>query len=148
MFERAGNFKKGSITGFFTVLVEGDDLNEPITDTARGILDGHIVLSRQLGSAGHYPAIDILSSISRVASQVSDADHLKNSRKLREALANYQQSEDLISLGAYVSGTNPKLDSSIKSRERVLQFLRQDANERSELTQTLSSLKEIAGALA
>ncbi len=148
MFERAGNFKHGSITGFFTVLVEGDDLNEPITDTARGILDGHIVLSRKLGAAGHYPAIDVLSSISRVASQVSDADHLKNSRKLREALAIYQQSEDLISLGAYVSGANSKLDSSIKSRERVMQFLRQDANEKSEFAQTLGSLKEIAGALA
>jgi FliI/YscN family ATPase len=148
MFERAGNFKNGSITGFFTVLVEGDDLNEPITDTARGILDGHIVLSRRLGAAGHYPAIDVLSSISRVASQVSDPDHLKNSRKLREALATYQQSEDLISLGAYVSGANAKLDSSIKSRERVMQFLRQDANEKSELAQTLGSLKEIAGALA
>jgi FliI/YscN family ATPase len=148
MFERAGNFKSGSITGFFTVLVEGDDLNEPITDTARGILDGHIVLSRQLGAAGHYPAIDVLASISRVASQVAEPDHLKFARKLREALSTYQQSEDLISLGAYVSGANPKLDSSIKTRERVLQFLRQDANEKSELPQTLSRLKEIAGALA
>jgi FliI/YscN family ATPase len=148
MFERAGNFAKGSITGFFTVLVEGDDMNEPIADTARGILDGHIILSRQLGAAGHYPAIDILSSISRVASQVSDPEHLANARKLRGALAAYQQSEDLISLGAYVAGSNPKLDSSIRSRERVLQFLRQDANEKSELTQTLGALKEIAGALA
>lgn len=148
MFERAGNFRSGSITGFFTVLVEGDDLNEPITDTARGILDGHIVLSRQLGAAGHYPAIDVLASISRVASQVAEPDHLKFARKLREALSTYQQSEDLISLGAYVSGANPKLDSSIKIRDRVLQFLRQDANEKSELPQTLSRLKEIAGALA
>ena len=148
MFERAGNFKTGSITGFFTVLVEGDDLNEPITDTARGILDGHIVLSRQLGSAGHYPAIDVLNSISRVASQVADPEHLKGARKLREALATYQQSEDLISLGAYVSGNNAKLDSSIRSRERMMNFLRQDANEKSELSQTLLALKEIAGALA
>jgi flagellar biosynthesis/type III secretory pathway ATPase len=148
MFERAGNFKKGSITGFFTVLVEGDDMNEPIADTARGILDGHIVLSRQLGSAGHYPAIDVLSSISRVASQVSDPDHLMNARKLRGAMAAYQQSEDLISLGAYVSGTNPKLDSSIRSRERMMNFLRQDAHEKSELPATLLGLREIAGALA
>jgi FliI/YscN family ATPase len=147
MFERAGNFEKGSITGFFTVLVEGDDMNEPIADTARGILDGHIVLSRQLGSAGHYPAIDVLNSISRVASQVSDPEHLINARKLRAAMATYQQSEDLITLGAYVAGSNPKLDSSIRSRERILQFLRQDAHEKSELQQTLASLKEIAGAL-
>jgi FliI/YscN family ATPase len=147
MFERAGNFKKGSITGFFTVLVEGDDMNEPIADATRGILDGHIVLSRQLGSAGHYPAIDILGSISRVASQVSSPEHLKDARKLRESLASYHQSEDLISLGAYISGANAKLDSSIRSRERVLTFLRQDSHEKSELTDTLSSLKEIAGAL-
>ena len=147
MFERAGNFKQGSITGFFTVLVEGDDMNEPITDTARGILDGHIVLSRQLGAAGHYPAIDVLNSISRVASQVAAPEHLANSRKLRGALSAYQQSEDLIALGAYVSGANPKLDASVRSRERILNFLRQDANEKSELPATLSGLKEIAGVL-
>jgi FliI/YscN family ATPase len=148
MFERAGNFQQGSITGFFTVLVEGDDMNEPIADTTRGILDGHIVLSRQLGAAGHYPAIDVLNSISRVASQVSDPEHLANARKLRAALASYQQSEDLIALGAYVSGSNPKLDSSIRARERILQFLRQDAHDKSELAQTLGGLKDIAGALA
>jgi FliI/YscN family ATPase len=148
MFERAGNFQRGSITGFFTVLVEGDDMNEPIADTARGILDGHIVLSRHLGTAGHYPAIDVLNSISRVASQVSDPEHLANARKLRAAMATYQQSEDLITLGAYVTGTNPKLDSSIRSRDRMLQFLRQDAHEMSDMQQTLASLKEIAGALA
>jgi flagellum-specific ATP synthase len=147
MFERAGNFKQGSITGFFTVLVEGDDMNEPITDTARGILDGHIVLSRQLGAAGHYPAIDVLNSISRVASQVAGQEHLANSRKLRGALSAYQQSEDLIALGAYVSGTNPKLDASIRSRERIMSFLRQDVSEKSELPATLAGLKEIAGAL-
>ena len=147
MFERAGNFEKGSITGFFTVLVEGDDMNEPIADTARGILDGHIILSRHLGAAGHYPAIDILSSISRVASQVSDKEHLMNARKLRAAMSAYQESEDLINLGAYVSGNNPKLDASVRARERVLQFLRQDAAEPSELPRTLAALKEIAGVL-
>jgi len=147
MFERAGNFERGTITGFFTVLVEGDDMNEPIADTARGILDGHIILSRQLASTGHYPAIDILNSISRVAPQVSNPEQLAQARKLRAALATYQQSEDLITLGAYVSGSNAKLDSSIRSRERILQFLRQDAREKSEIGQTLGSLKEIAGAL-
>jgi FliI/YscN family ATPase len=147
MFERAGNFRKGSITGFFTVLVEGDDLNEPITDAARGILDGHIVLSRQLGAAGHYPAIDVLSSISRVASRVAQPEHLKAAAKLREALASYQQSEDLIQLGAYISGANAKLDASIRSRERILNFLRQRPDESNPLPETLTALTEITAAL-
>jgi flagellum-specific ATP synthase len=147
MFERAGNFRKGSITGFFTVLVEGDDLNEPITDAARGILDGHIVLSRELGAAGHYPAIDILSSISRVASHVASKEHLKAAAKLREAMASYHQSEDLISLGAYVSGANAKLDASIRARERILNFLRQRPDESNPLSATLASLNEIAAVL-
>jgi FliI/YscN family ATPase len=147
MFERAGNFKRGSITGFFTVLVEGDDLNEPITDAARGILDGHIVLSRQLGAAGHYPAIDVLSSISRVASHVATPEHLKSAAKVREAMAAYQSSEDLISLGAYVSGNNAKLDASIRARERILKFLRQRPEESTALPATLSALDEIANVL-
>ena len=147
VFERAGNFRKGSITGFFTVLVEGDDLNEPITDAARGILDGHIVLSRQLGAAGHYPAIDVLSSISRVASHIAKPEHLKAAAKLREALASYQQSEDLISLGAYVSGANPKLDASIRCRERILNFLRQRPVESNPFPATIGALTEIAAAL-
>ena len=147
MFERAGNFRQGSITGFFTVLVEGDDLNEPITDAARGILDGHIVLSRQLGSSGHYPAIDVLSSISRVASHVAQPEQLKAAGKVREALATYQHSEDLISLGAYVAGSNSKLDASIKSRERIMNFLRQPPHEKAELAATLQALNEIAAGL-
>ena len=147
MFERAGNFRRGSITGFFTVLVEGDDLNEPITDAARGILDGHIVLSRQLGAAGHYPAIDVLSSISRVASHVAPPEHLKAAAKVREAMASYQQSEDLISLGAYISGTNAKLDASIRARERIIHFLRQRPEESNPLQATVNSMTEIAAAL-
>ena len=147
LFERAGNFKRGSITGFFTVLVEGDDLNEPITDAARGILDGHIVLSRQLGAAGHYPAIDVLSSISRVASHVASPEHLKAAAKVREALASYQQSEDLISLGAYVAGTNPKLDASIRARDRMMNFLRQRPEQSNPLDATLAAMTEIAATL-
>lgn len=147
IFERAGNFRRGSITGFFTVLVEGDDMNEPITDAARGILDGHIVLSRQLGAAGHYPAIDILGSISRVASHVARPDQLKAAAKLREALACYQHSEDLLQLGAYVSGSNAKLDASIRARERILGFLRQGPHEKAALPETLASLAEIAATL-
>src|SRR5277367_791455 len=147
VFERAGRFRRGSITGFFTVLVEGDDLNEPITDAARGILDGHIVLSRNLGAAGHYPAIDVLSSISRVASHVAPPEHLKSAAKMREAMASYQQSEDLISLGAYVAGTNAKLDASIRSRERIVNFLRQRPDESNPLPATVSAMAEIAAAL-
>ncbi len=148
IFERAGAFHRGTITGFFTVLVEGDDFNEPIADAVRGILDGHIILSRQLGAAGHYPAIDVLSSISRVASAVASPDHMAASRKVREAMATYQSSEDLIQLGAYVSGSNPKLDRSIRSRDNVLNFLRQNANEKSNLADTLTGLSSIASAVA
>ena len=147
IFERAGKFRRGSITGFFTVLVEGDDFNEPICDAVRAILDGHIVLSRELGAAGHYPAIDVLSSISRVASHIAKPEHLKAAAKLREALASYQQSEDLISLGAYVSGANPKLDASIRCRERILNFLRQRPVESNPFPATIGALTEIAAAL-
>jgi len=147
IFERAGAFPKGSITGFFTVLVEGDDHNEPIADAVRGILDGHLVLSRELGAAGHYPAIDILASVSRVAPQIADAKQLKAAGKLREALACYRNSEDLLQLGAYVSGTNPKLDASIRSRDKILAFLRQESKENTSRDKTLTSLAEIASIL-
>jgi FliI/YscN family ATPase len=147
IFERAGAFPKGSITGFFTVLVEGDDFNEPICDAVRGLLDGHIVLSRQLGSAGHYPAIDILGSVSRVSSQVAKPDQLASAQKVREALACYSRAEDLIQLGAYVSGTNAKLDASIKARDRMMNFLRQSAHEKASLDDTLKGLHELAGLL-
>jgi FliI/YscN family ATPase len=147
IFERAGSFKTGSITGFFTVLVEGDDQNEPIADAVRGILDGHIVLSRELGASGHYPAIDVLSSVSRVASLVAKPTQIKAAQKLREALSVYRNAEDLIQLGAYVSGANPKLDASIRSREQILSFLRQDAQEKAPLDRTLHGLTELASAL-
>jgi len=140
IFERAGAFTSGSITGFFTVLVEGDDFNEPIADAVRGI----IILSRQLSSAGHYPAIDILSSISRVAPQISGPEHLNAAQKIRETLACYQNSEDLVQLGAYVSGSNPKLDVSIRARESILNFLRQDVNDKASLQDTLRALSGIA----
>ncbi len=147
IFERAGAFKTGSITGFFTVLVEGDDLNEPIADAARSMLDGHIVLSRQLGASGHYPAIDVLSSISRIAPHISTPEQIKAAFKVREALSVYQSSEDLIQLGAYVSGSNQKLDASIRTRERLLGFLRQDAHDNADLDESLASLSELASIL-
>jgi len=144
VFERAGNFKKGSITGFFTVLVEGDDFNEPITDAVRGILDGHIILSRQLGAVGHYPAIDVLNSVSRLQSQISKPEQKAAARAVREALATYQRSEDLIQLGAYQSGANPLLDRSIKNRPAILDFLRQDAEFNAPLTETLGGIAKLA----
>ncbi|MGA2183798.1 MAG: FliI/YscN family ATPase [Bryobacteraceae bacterium] len=144
LFERAGAFPRGSITGFFTVLVEGDDFNEPICDAVRGLLDGHVVLSRQLGSAGHYPAIDVLASVSRVSQQVATPEQLSCAQKVRGALATYQRSEDLIQLGAYVSGTNTKLDASIKARDRMMGFLRQDSREKSTFEETLAGLQELA----
>lgn len=144
IFERAGCFHQGSITGFFTVLVEGDDFNEPICDAVRAILDGHIVLSRRLGVSGHYPAIDILESASRLASRLSTPDQKTAALKIREALASYQQAADLINLGAYASGTNPKLDAAIAVRERLLGFLKQDAAINTPLGETLSKMHELA----
>jgi flagellum-specific ATP synthase len=145
--ERAGNFKMGSITGFFTVLVEGDDFNEPICDAVRSILDGHIVLSRRLAAAGQYPAIDVLESVSRLSTQVSTPEQKEAARRIREAMALYRQSEDLIQLGAYVSGANPKLDASIRSRDQLLQFLRQDAAAKSAREETLRQLQTLAAML-
>ncbi|HUK54153.1 MAG TPA: FliI/YscN family ATPase [Candidatus Binatia bacterium] len=148
VFERAGNFKRGSITGFFTVLVEGDDFNEPICDAVRGILDGHIVLSRRLADAGHYPAIDILQSVSRLIGRVATPEQKESARKIREAMAIYQQSEDLIQLGAYAAGSNPRLDASIRVRNGLMDFLRQDAHATSPRAETLDRLKALAAALA
>jgi FliI/YscN family ATPase len=147
VFERAGHFGRGSITGFFTVLVEGDDFNEPICDAVRAILDGHVVLSRSLAAAGHYPAIDVLQSVSRLESQLATAEQSDACRKVREALALYHQSEDLIQLGAYVAGTNPQLDQAIRLRPELLSFLRQDAHTRAPREQTLSGISQLAAAL-
>ncbi len=145
--ERAGNFEKGSITGFFTVLVEGDDFNEPICDAVRAILDGHISLSRELGGAGHYPAIQILDSVSRLQSQISSREQCEQARKVREALSAYRQAEDLIALGAYVSGSNPRLDATIRARSETMRFLRQDSTATAPIADTLSKLEALAGIL-
>ncbi len=140
IFERAGNFKNGSITGFFTVLVEGDDFNEPICDAVRAILDGHIILSRELGARGHYPAIDILNSVSRLANRVATPEHREAARQIREALSEYQRSEDLINLGAYAAGSNPKLDSAIRLRSALNDFLRQEPEHCEPIEQTRQKL--------
>jgi len=143
--ERAGNFEAGSITAFFTVLVEGDDFNEPICDAVRSILDGHITLSRDLGAAGHYPAIQVLDSVSRLQSKLATPSESAHAAKIREALALYRQSEDLINLGAYVSGSNPRLDSAIRTRSDMMQFLRQGAREVSGVDVTLRLIESLAG---
>ena len=142
--ERAGNFDNGSITAFFTVLVEGDDFNEPICDAMRAILDGHITLARELGSAGHYPAIQVLDSVSRLQSKLSTPEESAHARKIREALALYRQSEDLINLGAYVSGTNPKLDAVIRSRNEMMRFLRQGPSDVCIVDETIRQMGALA----
>ncbi|MBM3784786.1 MAG: FliI/YscN family ATPase [Acidobacteria bacterium] len=147
IFERAGNFEGGSITGLFTVLVEGDDFNEPVCDAVRGILDGHIILSRELGAAGHYPAIDILQSVSRLANAVSTPEQKESARKVRESMAAYRRSEDLINLGAYSAGSNPLLDAAIRTRPQLESFLKQDAAARVSREETLDALQRLAGAL-
>lgn len=145
--ERPGKLQHGSITALFTVLVEGDDFNEPICDAVRGILDGHIILSRALGQAGHYPAIDILSSVSRLSGKLASADQKAAMRDIREAMADYARAEDLINLGAYAAGSNPKLDRVIGMRPRIMDFLRQDAEEHAPRGATLEQLAGLAGQL-
>jgi flagellum-specific ATP synthase len=131
LLERAGNFKhKGSITGFYTVLVEGDDLNDPIADAVRAILDGHIVLSRELASRNHYPCIDILLSASRLFTDLANTQHRAAAGKLRELLAIYKKAEDLINIGAYVKGSNPQVDRAIEKIDAINSFLRQGVQDR------------------
>jgi flagellum-specific ATP synthase len=145
--ERAGKFGCGSITGFFTVLVEGDDFNEPICDAVRSILDGHIILARELGHAGHYPAIDVLQSVSRLASALATPEQKRAAQAMREAMAEYHRASDLIALGAYVSGSNAKLDAAIRTRDEITKFLRQDAHERADASQTTQQMQQIAAML-
>ncbi len=143
LLERTGNFEKGSITGVYTVLVEGDDTNEPIADIVRGILDGHIVLSRRLANENHFPAIDISASISRLMSTVAEAEHQTLASRLRDILAIYEKNLDLISIGAYKSGTNPRLDYAVSKIEGVNQFLRQGINESFTMEETIQTLADI-----
>lgn len=142
--ERAGTSDIGSITGLYTVLVEGDDMNEPIADAARGILDGHIVLSRKLASLNHYPAIDVLESISRVKNDIIQQDHKAASLNLQEILATYRSAEDLISVGAYQSGTNAKIDRAIGLIDSINTFLKQEIDEPSQFEDTIDCVIDIA----
>jgi flagellum-specific ATP synthase len=143
LLERAGNSDKGSITGLYTVLVDGDDFNEPISDTARSILDGHIMLSRKLAHKNHYPAIDILQSISRIMSSIISNDHKEAVGRLKNVLATYQDAEDLINIGAYKSGANPNIDYAISKIQNVNEFLMQEVDDKLTFDQEISMLKEI-----
>ena len=129
LLERSGNFDKGSITGVYTVLVEGDDTNEPIADTVRGIVDGHIVLSRALATSNHYPAIDVGASISRLMNEIVDPEHKKLASRIRDIMATYEKNADLVSIGAYKPGTNPKLDFALQKIDAINGFLTQYVDE-------------------
>ncbi|MFV0314467.1 MAG: flagellar protein export ATPase FliI [Anaerotignum sp.] len=143
LLERTGNFKEGSITGIYTVLVEGDDTNDPIADTVRGIIDGHIVLSRKLANSNHFPAIDVNASISRLMNAIADKEHIGLASKLRDILSIYEKNNDLISIGAYKHGTNPKLDFAISKIDRINAFLKQEVDDKISFEETVNQMKEI-----
>jgi len=144
LLERTGTVeKKGSITGVYTVLVEGDDMNEPIADSVRSIVDGHIILSRDLAHKGHYPAVDVLSSISRVMYDIVDDDHLNMARKFVKVLATYREAEDLINIGAYVDGTDPQIDYAKKNIHNINSFLQQDIYESMSFKDSIKRLKKV-----
>jgi len=143
LLERTGTNDKGSITALYAVLVEGDDFNEPISDTVRGILDGHITLSRDLASRNHFPAVDVLESVSRVMKDVVDDDHLENANQLKKLLADYKEAEDLISIGAYEQGSNPKVDRAINKIDRINDFLTQRIEEKVSFEETKKRLAQI-----
>ena len=143
LVERAGNSAVGSITGLYTVLVDGDDFNEPITDTARSILDGHIMLNRKLAQKNHYPAIDVLQSISRVMSAVATPEHKAVAGKLKNVLATYQEAEDLINIGAYKNGSNKSIDYAIKKIDAVNEFLLQQTHDRFEYDDIIEQMTAI-----
>ncbi|WP_392486869.1 flagellar protein export ATPase FliI [Haloimpatiens sp. FM7315] len=143
LMERSGMSDKGSITAFYTVLVDGDDFNEPIADAVRGILDGHIILSRALASKNHYPAIDILNSVSRLMPEISTKEHKKAASIGRDMLATYNESEDLINIGAYVKGSNPKIDKAIEYHDILLDYLKQGIDEKSPIETSIDVLEKI-----
>ena len=143
LLERAGTSSVGSITGLYTVLVEGDDMDEPIADAARSILDGHIVLSRKIASRYHYPAINVLSSISRVMNSVITKEHRDLASKTMELLAIYKEAEDIINIGAYAQGSNAMIDLAITKIEIINKFLRQQIEEPSEFEDTIQLLRDM-----
>jgi len=145
LLERTGNSDKGTMTGLYTVLVEGDDFNEPISDTVRGILDGHIALSRPLAQKNHFPAIDVLASISRVMIEVIEKEHLQAAGEVRNILALYEKNQDLINIGAYAAGSDPRIDRAIRLVDEINAFLQQGIEEKIDPKATIAKLIEIAG---
>ena len=143
LLERSGNFQKGSITGVYTVLVEGDDTNEPIADTVRGILDGHIVLSRKLANSGHFPAIDISASISRLMNEIVPEEHRKLAARVRDVMTVYEKNADLVSIGAYKQGTNQKLDYALSKMDGIDQFLTQGMTERFSYEEDMAAMEAL-----
>jgi FliI/YscN family ATPase len=143
LLERAGRGHRGSITGIYTVLVEADDINEPIADTARSILDGHVWLSRDMANRGHYPAVDPLTSISRLMIDVVSAEHMRAATRMRSILATYRGAEDLINIGAYAKGSNPEIDNAIGMIEKINAFLRQDFSQYCPYEETVEKLVEL-----
>ena len=144
LLERAGtNGRRGSITGIYTVLVEGDDMNEPIADAVRSIADGHIVLDRGLASRGHYPAVNVLSSVSRLMSEVADADHMKRAREFRSLLADFAKIEDLVNVGAYEKGTNERTDLALEMIDGLNQYLVQGVDQAASMKESLDAMKKL-----
>jgi len=143
LLERSGTAAAGSITGLYTVLVEGDDMNEPIADTVRGILDGHIVLSRKLANSNHYPAIDVLQSISRLMPDVMPEEHLPKVSYIRSIMSTYRDAQDLISIGAYKAGTNNRIDEAIEQIDSINALLKQQVGERFTFEETMELVSQI-----
>jgi FliI/YscN family ATPase len=148
LLERTGNSDRGSITAVYTVLVEGDDMNEPVADEVRSILDGHVVLSRDLAGRGHFPAIDVLASASRVMGSVTSDEHRAAASRLRELLSDFEKNRDLILLGAYRQGSDPRVDEAIVRRPAIEAFLQQAVDDRSEQRETLAQLMRVVGGAA
>ncbi len=145
LLERSGTSDTGSITGLYTVLVEGDDMNEPVADTVRGLLDGHIVLSRELAQQNHFPAVDVLASVSRLMTAIADKGHREAAGKIRDLMALYKRSEDLINIGAYVQGANPKLDQAVALKGDIDALLRQEIESNAPFSETVEKMLAIAG---
>jgi flagellum-specific ATP synthase len=143
LLERTGTNEFGSITGFYTVLVDGDDMNEPIADTVRGILDGHFVLDRDLANKGQYPAVNVLKSISRIMNNIVSDDHVKAAERLRELLSTYINSEDLINIGAYKKGSSAEIDEAIMRHPQILNFLKQGTNEKVSINESVQELLQL-----
>jgi FliI/YscN family ATPase len=143
LLERAGRSDKGSITGYFTVLVEGDDFNEPISDAVRGILDGHIILSRALAARNHYPSIDVLNSVSRVMPAVTTQAHVQKAAWIRKHMATYEKARDLVNIGAYVGGSDPEIDAALQVMPDINSFLQQGKAEVSDFKATLERMEQI-----